>query len=99
MKKVIGKSLQAKVKIGNSTSFDTTSFLSQFEDLHQLFIVSQVEVVESPNGQDYQYANIAIEHAEGEQCARCWNYSNDLGSVGEMTALCPRCQEVVKTLK
>lgn len=97
--KIIGKSLQAKVKIGNSTSFDTTSFLSQFEDLHQLFIVSQVEVVESPNGQDYQYANIAIEHAEGEQCARCWNYSNDLGSVGEMTALCPRCQEVVKTLK
>ena len=97
--KIIGKSLQAKVKIGNSTSFDTMSFLSQFEDLHQLFIVSQVEVVESPNGQDYQYANITIEHADGEQCARCWNYSKDLGSVGEMTALCPRCQEVVKTLK
>ncbi len=96
--KTIGKSLQAKVKIGNSASFDTVSFLKQFEDLHQLFIVSQVEVVETPNGQDYQFANVSIEHAEGEQCARCWNYSNDLGAVGEMTALCPRCQQVVKTL-
>ena len=96
--KVIGKSLQAKVKIGNSSTFDTVDFLKQFEQLHQLFIVSQVEVVDSPDGDDYQYANIAIVQADGEQCARCWNYSTELGSVGEYTHLCPRCQQVVKTL-
>ena len=27
---------------------------------------------------------------------RCWNYSEALGSVGELDHLCPRCQEVVK---
>ncbi|REH76828.1 isoleucine--tRNA ligase [Staphylococcus felis] len=96
--KVIGKSLEAKVKIGNSSSFDTVEFLQSFNDLHQLFIVSQVEVVDEPNGTEYQYGNIEITFADGEKCARCWNYSDSLGSVGEMTELCPRCQEVVKTL-
>ncbi|MFO3702770.1 isoleucine--tRNA ligase [Staphylococcus felis] len=96
--KIIGKSLEAKVKIGNSSSFNTVEFLQSFNDLHQLFIVSQVEVVDEPNGTEYQYGNIEITFADGEKCARCWNYSDSLGSVGEMTELCPRCQEVVKTL-
>ncbi|MGS3987035.1 isoleucine--tRNA ligase [Staphylococcus pseudintermedius] len=96
--KVIGKSLEAKVKIGNSPSFDTLAFLEGFNDLHQLFIVSQVELVEDTNGEAYQHGTIEIAKADGEKCARCWNYSESLGSVGELDDLCPRCQEVVKTL-
>ncbi|EGQ1292025.1 isoleucine--tRNA ligase [Staphylococcus pseudintermedius] len=96
--KVIGKSLEAKVKIGNSTSFDTLAFLEGFNDLHQLFIVSQVELVEDTKGEAYQHGTIEIAKADGEKCARCWNYSESLGSVGELDDLCPRCQEVVKTL-
>ncbi|UXS28549.1 isoleucine--tRNA ligase [Staphylococcus delphini] len=96
--KVIGKSLEAKVKIGNSLSFDTLAFLEGFNDLHQLFIVSQVELVEEAQGEAYQHGTIEIAKADGEKCARCWNYSESLGSVGELDHLCPRCQEVVKTL-
>ncbi|MDK3870492.1 isoleucine--tRNA ligase [Staphylococcus pseudintermedius] len=96
--KVIGKSLEAKVKIGNSSSFDTLAFLEGFNDLHQLFIVSQVELVEDTKGEAYQHGTIEIAKADGEKCARCWNYSESLGSVGELDDLCPRCQEVVKTL-
>ncbi|EGQ3163229.1 isoleucine--tRNA ligase [Staphylococcus pseudintermedius] len=96
--KVIGKSLEAKVKIGNSPSFDTLAFLEGFNDLHQLFIVSQVELVEDTKGEAYQHGTIEIAKADGEKCARCWNYSESLGSVGELDDLCPRCQEVVKTL-
>ncbi|EGQ4120913.1 isoleucine--tRNA ligase [Staphylococcus pseudintermedius] len=96
--KVIGKSLEAKVKIGNSSSFDTLAFLEGFNDLHQLFIVSQVELVEDTKGEAYQHGTIKIAKADGEKCARCWNYSESLGSVGELDDLCPRCQEVVKTL-
>ncbi|ELH1000595.1 isoleucine--tRNA ligase [Staphylococcus pseudintermedius] len=96
--KVIGKSLEAKVKIGNSPSFDTLAFLESFNDLHQLFIVSQVELVEDTKGEAYQHGTIEIAKADGEKCARCWNYSESLGSVGELDDLCPRCQEVVKTL-
>ncbi|QHW36677.1 isoleucine--tRNA ligase [Staphylococcus ursi] len=96
--KVIGKSLEAKVKIGKSSSFDTLAFLEGFNDLHQLFIVSQVELVEDAQGEAYQHGTIEIAKADGEKCARCWNYSESLGSVGELDDLCPRCQEVVKTL-
>ncbi|PCF34551.1 isoleucine--tRNA ligase [Staphylococcus delphini] len=96
--KVIGKSLEAKVKIGNSPSFDTLAFLEGFNDLHQLFIVSQVELVVEAQGEAYQHGTIEIAKADGEKCARCWNYSESLGSVGELDDLCPRCQEVVKTL-
>ena len=97
--KVIGKSLEAKVIIGNNDNYNATDFLAQFADLHQLFIVSQVEVVDSvDNGITYQHGDIRIEHAQGDKCERCWNYSEHLGSVGELDHLCPRCQEVVKTL-
>ena len=97
--KVIGKSLEAKVVIGNNDHFKAAEFLQQFDDLQQLFIVSQVEVTEEvDNGNEYQYGDVRIEHALGEKCERCWNYSESLGSVGELDHLCPRCQEVVKTL-
>ena len=97
--KVIGKSLEAKVFISNNDNFKAADFLQQFADLQQLFIVSQVEVADSiENAESYQHGDVRIEHAEGEKCERCWNYSEELGSVGELEHLCPRCQEVVKTL-
>ena len=97
--KVIGKSLEAKVTIGSNSDFDATEFLQGFEDLQQLFITSQAEVVDNvEGGASYAYGDIKVEHADGEKCQRCWNYSEDLGSVGELTDLCPRCQAVVKTL-
>ncbi|WP_436860743.1 isoleucine--tRNA ligase [Staphylococcus caeli] len=97
--KVIGKSLEAKVIIGSNSQFDATAFLQQFSDLQQLFITSQAEVVDKvEDGVSYQYGDIRIEHAHGEKCERCWNYSEALGSVGELDNLCPRCQAVVKTL-
>ncbi|MEJ7240363.1 zinc finger domain-containing protein, partial [Staphylococcus epidermidis] len=80
-------------------NYNATDFLAQFADLHPLFIVSQVEVVDSvDNGITYQHGDIRIEHAPGDKGERCWNYSEHLGSVGELDHLCPRCQEVVKTL-
>ncbi|WP_436884740.1 isoleucine--tRNA ligase [Staphylococcus gallinarum] len=97
--KVIGKSLEAKVIISSNEHFDATSFLQQFTDLQQLFITSQAEVVDKvDSGETYNYGDIKIEHAHGEKCERCWNYSDELGSVGELDHLCPRCQSVVKTL-
>ena len=42
--KVIGKSLEAKVVIGNNETFNTAEFLQQFNDLQQLFIVSQLKL-------------------------------------------------------
>ncbi|HAR5180023.1 TPA: isoleucine--tRNA ligase [Staphylococcus aureus] len=98
--KVIGKSLEAKVTIASNDKFNASEFLTSFDALHQLFIVSQVKVVDKLDEQAtaYEHGDIAIEHADGEKCERCWNYSEDLGAFDELTHLCPRCQQVVKSL-
>ncbi|HEB2210159.1 TPA: isoleucine--tRNA ligase [Staphylococcus aureus] len=98
--KVIGKSLEAKVTIASNDKFNASEFLTSFYALHQLFIVSQVKVVDKLDDQAtaYEHGDIVIEHADGEKCERCWNYSEDLGAVDELTYLCPRCQQVVKSL-
>ncbi|MBS3609281.1 isoleucine--tRNA ligase, partial [Staphylococcus aureus] len=44
--KVIGKSLEAKVTIASNDKFNASEFLTSFDALHQLFIVSQVKVVD-----------------------------------------------------
>lgn len=98
--KVIGKSLEAKVTIASNDKFNASEFLTSFDALHQLFIVSQVKVVDKLDDQAtaYEHGDIVIEHADGEKCERCWNYSEDLGAADELTHLCPRCQQVVKSL-
>ncbi|MBG1235195.1 isoleucine--tRNA ligase [Staphylococcus aureus] len=98
--KVIGKSLEAKVTIASNDKFNASEFLTSFDALHQLFIVSQVKVVDKLDDQAtaYEHGDIVIEHADGEKCERCWNYSEDLGAVDELTHLCQRCQQVVKSL-
>lgn len=98
--KVIGKSLEAKVTIASNDKFNASEFLTSFDALHQLFIVSQVKVVDKLDDQAtaYEHGDIVIEHADGEKCERCWNYSEDLCAVDELTHLCPRCQQVVKSL-
>lgn len=81
--KVIGKSLEAKVTIASNDKFNASEFLTSFDALHQLFIVSQVKVVDKLDDQAtaYEHGDIVIEHADGEKCERCWNYSEDLGAV------------------
>lgn len=97
--KVIGKSLEAHITLSNSPEFDTVDFLSKFNDLNQLFIVSKVDVVdELTEGTEYELVKVKVDHAEGEKCQRCWNYSDQLGSVNGLDHLCPRCQSVVATL-
>ena len=67
--KVIGKSLEAKVVIGNNESFKAAEFLQEFNDLQQLFIVSQVEVVDSvENGETYKYGDIRTRTRRREKC-------------------------------
>lgn len=97
--KVIGKSLEAHITLSNSPEFNTVDFLSDFNDLNQLFIVSKVDVVdELTDGTEYELVKVKVNHAEGEKCQRCWNYSDQLGSVNGLDHLCPRCQSVVATL-
>ena len=94
--KVIGKSLEAKVYVTEPEEM-------KFDDLHgnleQLFIVSQVEVVDSlEDGTKYDTVTVKVEHAEGERCERCWNFSTAESLTSGEDDICPRCRTVVDSL-
>jgi isoleucyl-tRNA synthetase len=65
------------------------------EDLRYLFIVSQVELVDSLPDADFKgeatNLQIAVIKADGEKCPRCWNYSTHIGESVEHPHICDRC--------
>ena len=79
--------------------------------LPSLFIVSQVEVVPGvrasagPGAQPAAgvYAHeseelglrVTIERASGQKCARCWNYSDYVGTDARYPTVCERCATVL----
>jgi len=86
IKKEIGSPLEARVilKVGDEK---LKSLLDKNKrDLPFVFVVSQVEI---KNGKDN--LEIIIEHAMGNKCARCWNYSESVGKDIEHPDLCKRC--------
>ncbi|CQR47773.1 Isoleucine--tRNA ligase [Paraliobacillus sp. PM-2] len=96
VEKVIGKSLEAKLKI-TANSEETKNLLESIEDLHQLFIVSEVELVtDLTNATNYEHVTVKVEKHEGEKCERCWVASDSVGEVAEHSGLCVRCATIVK---
>ncbi|GGM20758.1 isoleucine--tRNA ligase 1 [Paraliobacillus quinghaiensis] len=94
--KVIGKSLEAKLQIVAKDA-ETKTLLTTIEDIHQLFIVSEVEVVEeTPTAKDFEHVAVVVEKHSGEKCERCWISSNTIGEDEEHPTLCTRCATVVK---
>lgn len=95
--KIIGKSLEAKVIISNSKNFNTIEFLSSFDNLQQLFIVSQVEFSnDQTENEQFEYSTVSVVKADGEKCKRCWNYSKEINIHDESNDICPRCKNVLK---
>lgn len=87
--KVIGKSLEASIEI-YSNDKDLFELLNSTPDLHQLFIVSKVEVKEN-SGKEYELSQIKVSKAEGHRCERCWNIVEELNENG----LCQRCSSIL----
>ncbi len=87
--KVIGKSLEAAVEIYSNDS-EVVELLNSVANLHQLFIVSSVEVKEN-DGATYDLATVKVTKAQGHRCERCWNI------VEEVTeeSLCHRCHGIL----
>ncbi len=108
--KSIGSSLQAKLKL-NVANAELTEQLAamnpaesmatdsnQVDELRYLFLVSQVELVESDDalkGAKYRGetgdVEIAAVDADGQKCDRCWNYSTHVGESAEDPTICDRC--------
>ena len=87
--KVIGKSLEAAVEIYSNDS-EVVELLNSVDNLHQLFIVSSVEVKEN-DGVTYDLATVKVTKAEGHRCERCWHIVEEVNEEG----LCPRCASIL----
>ncbi len=83
-KKVIGKSLQAKLDItltkAQKQAMDDLEFTH-----HQVFIVSKVDINIG------EQLEVLVSKAEGETCDRCWNVVDHKHENG----LCDRCNKIV----
>ncbi len=94
--KVIGKSLEAKVKL--FAGGELLAFLQEnVDNLPAAFIVSQVELAQGEG--DYKGEvdglSISIEKAQGEKCARCWSYSESVGTHAAHPEICDRCAKIL----
>jgi isoleucyl-tRNA synthetase len=113
--KAIGSSLEAKLLL-YVTDLDLRKTLqtanlqdifssNSVDELRYWFIVSQVELLDSPNPvAGLKYASesdalgIGVVSADGQKCDRCWNYSTHVGDSSEHPLLCERCIPVLKCL-
>lgn len=92
-RKEIGHSLDARVSI--RAPGELIAFLRTFgEELREIFIVSQVELQEVPQG----VLQVHVAKARGKKCARCWVYHEEVGRSEEHPEICPRCLEVISGL-
>ncbi|MCX7771139.1 MAG: isoleucine--tRNA ligase [Proteobacteria bacterium] len=95
--KIIGHSLDAYVIVYlNEQLLETISQF--FEELREIFIVSQIEIKTSGTGKfkgTVLPITIDIEKAKGEKCERCWVYSITVGQDETHKTICKRCVDVI----
>ena len=76
--KVLGSSLSACVHL--TLPDESYKICSQYPDLEELLIVSEVQIAKGE-------FKINIQKASGDKCIRCWYYSKKLNA----ESLCPKC--------
>ena len=95
--KVIGASLDASVTI--FADGETYEFLNSISDiLPGVLIVSDLAINKGGEGEfkGEQDFSVTVKHAEGKKCARCWAYSNTVGTVSGSEDICERCARVLE---
>ena len=99
-RKIIGHSLDAKVKI---VLPDNLKLSLEEEELRYIFIVSSVEFTSKIMGSEvfeseaFPGLKIFVSLAPGQKCERCWNYFS--GQENKDVTVCPRCTENLEAAK
>ncbi len=104
--KKIGSSLEAKVAIWTEDAAVSELLRSFGPDLRTFFLTSGVEL----DPKDETPAGLLVEHraesgltvhvlpADGTKCARCWNFTTDVGADPEFPGACARCASAVRVI-
>src|SRR5690606_35396627 len=88
--KVIGSSTEAAVVLGCNGEMLALAREFGAAALADMFIVSVVELVESPNG-----LTVQVKESPGGKCSRCWLYRNDVGTHAHPNT-CGRCDKALQ---
>ncbi|MBU1932932.1 MAG: isoleucine--tRNA ligase [Candidatus Omnitrophica bacterium] len=88
--KLIGSPLESKIKLYIKEDLEYNFLAKYLNDLHALFIVSQVELEKAKE------RKIEVVPADGKKCGRCWNWSTFVGTDKTHPSLCRRCLSVVE---
>jgi len=95
-RKEIGQSLEAEIEIGMPVNDPRLKiFKKRAEELAEIFIVSNVSLVEIPENVELQ---ITAKHATGVRCPRSWRWVPALITVDPWGDVSPRCAEVLAKL-
>ncbi|MGL5901928.1 MAG: isoleucine--tRNA ligase, partial [Cetobacterium sp.] len=94
--KIIGNSLDAKVKLHTADENLEKFLKDNREILKEIFIVSELIITNEKDdsfvkSEEQEALFVKVEHADGEKCERCWKYSTELGTNEEHPTICPRC--------
>ncbi len=92
--KVIGKSLEAKVRLFSQRKpfSDWIANKEILEAFRELCNVSQFEITGDKDSDD-------VVRADGQKCERCWHWETDIGKNAEHPTICGRCIEAVMQFK
>lgn len=94
--KIIGQSLDAKLVITSSPSNPDFARLQKYaSDLPELFILSQVVLVESTESAEL---NVEVAHADGVRCPRSWRWVPELVDTNSWGPVSARCAEALNHL-
>ncbi len=96
----LGGSLETKILLEPKNPY-TKDLLTKYEkDIRFFFIVSQVEMtsLSHPDAED-DNVKVKAEKADGQKCARCWNYSVHVGASSDYPDLCERCAPIVSKIQ
>lgn len=102
---LIGSSLDAKIYLKTSDAALSQLISQQGNALSRVLIVSFGQAFEMkearPDSEDVSVGeeikiSVSVEKADGLKCARCWNYSEVVGTNAEHPALCGKCLEAIR---
>jgi isoleucyl-tRNA synthetase len=93
--KLIGKALDAKVRLVANAANALDIEKRHAEDFRELLNVSQLEfATESASGATTPWVPV-VKKADGQKCERCWHWETDVGSNPEHPTICARCVKAV----
>jgi isoleucyl-tRNA synthetase len=97
--KVIGKSLEAIVRIGGAYEPDAALLVKYFDALPELFNVSKFQLTEVENEETASGLNLEVVKSAAPKCERCWRYVEEVGNDARYPTVCLRCAEALEAIE